>query len=415
MKIIWVVNNIFPQVAKYLDLPIPVVGGWMYGLAEKLSKTDLELTIITSNSRIEMDEQINGIRFVLLKTKLPKSVYDSGLEKKWKKIVGQIKPSLIHIHGTEYALGLPLLHSCPNEKYVVSIQGLISVYTRYYDGGMSLGDILGNLTIRDIVRFDNILQAKKKFFKKGTWEKKYLMAAKNVIGRTTWDYQHTGQLYPKRNYFFCNESLRAPFYDSKKWDINNKKEYTIFLSQGGYPLKGLHQVLKAVSLLRNQFDNITIRIAGNNIIDKKFWRLSGYGMYIQKLIKTFGLEKNVIFLGPLVANEMIKEYSQCHVFICPSSIENSPNSLGEAQLLGVPCIASYVGGVPDMISHGEDGLLYRFEEIEMLAQYLREIFTNNTLAQKLSQKAILSAAERHDPAHNAINTINIYKKIIGTS
>jgi glycosyltransferase involved in cell wall biosynthesis len=38
--------------------------------------------------------------------------------------------------------------------------------------------------------------------------------------------------------------------------------------------------------------------------------------------------------------KMITEYRNAHIFICPSSIENSPNSLGEAQLIGVPVIAA---------------------------------------------------------------------------
>ena len=54
--------------------------------------------------------------------------------------------------------------------------------------------------------------------------------------------------------------------------------------------------------------------------------------------------------------------------------------MGEAQLLGVPVIASYVGGVPDMVTHGETGLLYRFEEVEMLAEGIRNLFMNMALA-----------------------------------
>lgn len=47
---------------------------------------------------------------------------------------------------------------------------------------------------------------------------------------------------------------------------------------------------------------------------------------------------------------MIEQYLKAHIFVCPSSVENSPNSLGEAQLLGVPCIGSIAGGIPSMLS-----------------------------------------------------------------
>src|SRR5690606_18797557 len=111
------------------------------------------------------------------------------------------------------------------------------------------------------------------------------------------------------------------------------------------------------------------------------------------------------------AEEMVKEYLNCHVFICPSSIENSPNSLGEAQLLGVPCIASYVGGVPDMVEQEKTGLLYRFEEVEMLAQSIKRIFTDDSLAQKLSENGMVAASKRHDRHANMNQLLKIYRGI----
>jgi glycosyltransferase involved in cell wall biosynthesis len=108
---------------------------------------------------------------------------------------------------------------------------------------------------------------------------------------------------------------------------------------------------------------------------------------------------------------MCKRYLASHVFVCPSSIENSPNSVGEAQLLGVPCVAAYVGGIPDMISDNETGLLYRFEEIEMLAMSVIKIFDDEILAQKLSKQSSLIANIRHDKIINSNNLYSIYKSI----
>ena len=90
---------------------------------------------------------------------------------------------------------------------------------------------------------------------------------------------------------------------------------------------------------------------------------------------------------------MCKRYLQSHVFVCPSFIENSPNSVGEAQLLGIPCIASFVGGVSDMVVDGETGLLYRFEEVEMLAAAVCRIFTDDKFAKRLSVDLIGASRE----------------------
>ena len=100
------------------------------------------------------------------------------------------------------------------------------------------------------------------------------------------------------------------------------------------------------------------------------------------------------------------------MFICPSSIENSPNSLGEAQLTGVPCIASYAGGIPDFAAGGT-ALLYRFEETEMLAAHVCSVFRDPELAEKLSAAGADAAAKRHD--RNAIceEMMRIYREIAG--
>lgn len=95
-----------------------------------------------------------------------------------------------------------------------------------------------------------------------------------------------------------------------------------------------------------------IRLGEGNITKKKSIidkiKPTGYGKYLGALIRKHGLEKD-FFLGSLFEEKMIIEYQMANVFICPSSIGNSPNSLEEAQLIGVPVKSSYVGDTLDMI------------------------------------------------------------------
>ena len=303
----------------------------------------------------------------------------------------------------------------PKEKFVISIQGLVSVYARYFLGGISVAEIKTNKTLRDYLKGD-LLKGQKQFESKGKLENLYLTQTKNVIGRTSWDFAHTKILNPQVNYHFCNETLRGVFYTASKWNIQNKKNHQIFLSQAATPIKGLHQVIKAVSLLKKEFPNIKIRVGGHDILKStgsfsEKLKITDFGKYIKKLLHKYELQNNIQFLGLLSEEQMIEEYKQAHIFICPSSIENSPNSLGEAQILGVPVISSYVGGTKDMVVHKETGFLYRFEEVEMMAIYIKEIFNNDQLAQKLSHNGIVAATERHSLKQNINNLHEIYKTI----
>jgi glycosyltransferase involved in cell wall biosynthesis len=98
-----------------------------------------------------------------------------------------------------------------------------------------------------------------------------------------------------------------------------------------------------------------------------------------------------------------------NVFVSPSSIENSPNSICEAQMLGVPIVASFVGGVPDFIPTKNFGLTYRFEDVEMLAQKICECFETSKIFD--STLMVETARKRHNKAENLRVLIDIYKTI----
>ncbi|WP_298480617.1 glycosyltransferase family 4 protein [uncultured Maribacter sp.] len=419
MKILWVTNQILPDIAEYIGLEKSNSGGWMYGLASNLKQNkDIELHIASAHHiQNYLHKKINDVDYHLLPSKIDKVKYDNSLEKKWKKAISIIKPDIIHIHGTEYAHGLALINACPNLNFVVSVQGLISLCEKYYQGGISSWKLFKKITFRDIVRWDTVFLAKKKFYKRGIYEKQYLQKVSHVMGRTDWDRDNIMAINPNINYHFCNEILRDSFYNSDKWDIEKKEDYTIFLSQCYYPLKGLHQVLKALYLVKKKIPaKIKLQVAGDNIIKldtiEAKLKLSGYGNYIVSLIKKYNLKDNIEFLGVLDEKQMISQYLKSHIFICPSSIENSSNSLGEAQILGVPSIASYVGGNPNMIEHGVNGFLYRFEETNMLSEKIIKLFSDNELSEKISKNSIITAEKRHHKKDNVEQNINIYKKII---
>src|ERR1035437_1809348 len=249
MKILWITNTIFPAPCKVLGINAPVVGGWMHGLAMQIATVQgNELAVATTYDGLEFKSfLIDGVIYYLLPAKSIRS-YQKNLEPLWEKVCFEFNPDIIHIHGTEYTHGLACMRANPLSNYIVSIQGMVSIISRYYFAGITIWEILKHLTFRDFVRSDTLFQAKRDFKRRSKFEKEYLERTNNVIGRTSWDYAHVKAINPKVNYHFCNESLRGMFYKAEKWDINNKSTHTIFLSHAYYPIKGLHQVLKAVAL-----------------------------------------------------------------------------------------------------------------------------------------------------------------------
>ena len=413
MKILWISNGLFPDVCHELGISVTYTGGWQFSSAKALVNTitEIRLAIAAPYNGHELKTIIlNRITYFLIPWSKSDKRNEFKIEFHWKVIQLQFQPDVVHIHGTEYLFLSTYLQTIGFENVVVSIQGLVSVYARYYLGGIDKKVLRKNITLRDCIKRDTIFSQQCDFVQRGRIEKQMIQSVKHIIGRTSWDKAHTWAMNPSINYYFCNETLRNEFYQHK-WELCKCEKHSIFLSQAYYPIKGLQQLIQALPIILRQFPNTKVYVAGDNFVTNRGWRLSGFGKYIRSLMKINGLTDKIIFMGKLAEKEMCERYLASHVFACPSSIENSPNSLGEAQMLGVPCIASYVGGIPDMIEDNENGLLYRFDEVEMLADSIFRIFSNDQFAEKLSLNGREVANARHNKNINSNRLFSIYKSI----
>ncbi|MCI8402381.1 MAG: glycosyltransferase [Lachnospiraceae bacterium] len=344
--------------------------------------------------------------------------YDSAVEEQMKEIIRRFDPDILHVFGTEFAHSLAAVRAFARPlATVINIQGLVSIYARHFMGDVP-GWVQRGFTLRDLLRWDNLSIQQKKFVKRGEFEKEALRLSGNVIGRTDWDRACSKQMNPDIRYFFLNETLRDSFYMGK-WEIESCDPHRIFvsLSQASFPIKGLHYVLEAVRMLAEEFHDIHLYVAGNDITRgfsatfQDRLKLSIYGKYIIKTIEEYGLRSRVTFLGFCNEQQMKEQYVSCRVFVSPSTIENESNSVSEAKILGVPVVASFVGGVTGRISHGEDGFLYQHDAPYMLAYYVRKLFMEDELAGMLSENARQNAQRLHDREKNRQRALEIYEQI----
>lgn len=416
MRVLWITNLLFPEASSIINgsKDLKSSGGWMLGAADGLLKDDsVELFVATVSPLVKVLTRIKGkrIQYYLIPYGKGNLVENSEYNPFWQQIKAEVEPDIIHIHGTEYTHGYAYVQACGSKNVVVSIQGLKSACSFYYSYGISNSDILFNLTLKDIIR-GTIWKQKRRFKKSGEVEGKLLRSVHHVIGRTSWDHAQVWAVNSNASYYTCNETLRKEFYDGSIWSYDLCQKNEIFLSQASYPLKGLHQVIKALPIIREHCPEVKLRIAGPDIIQNRGVRdcisRSGYARYLSRLIKHLHLEDSIKFLGNLNADEMKREYLRCNLFICPSSLENSPNSLGEAQILGTPCIASFVGGVPDMMQNSNEGL-YRFEDIEMLAYKVCQMLKSQDSP---NLQLIDVAKNRHNPEINSKQLKSIYNIIL---
>ncbi|MBQ9438289.1 MAG: glycosyltransferase [Lachnospiraceae bacterium] len=386
-----------------LEGAAPVICGWTAQLAKLLSALpDISLTVCYPQeiSRTPLKTRTGSIRHIgFYEPADPLLSYPQWMEEGFRKILKEENPDFLHIWGTEYVHALALFNAFGDpSRVLVSIQGLISVYAQHYMADLP-APLQKKYTLRDFYHHDNLLAQQEKYRIRGEFEKELLAKAEHVAGRTFWDKHYTEKLSPKARYHYCSEILREEFYDEAVWDFSRCKGNSIFCSQFYYPIKGFHKLLEALPLILKKYPGATVRVSGGGIIFpgdiKGKLKQTAYIKYLESLIQKYGLKDKIEFLGNLGPAEMKAEYLKAHVFVLPSAIENSPNSLGEAMILGTPAVSAEVGGVKDMLPMDEQ--LYPFENAALLAEKVCRIFDMGEGGITISEKEKELASRSHAP------------------
>ena len=439
-----------PVVAEHLGLDATNKEGWLSGLSsvilERKSNNEIELAVAFPVGK-EQDgyEEIISVGgsplycYGFYEDTLHPEEFDTGLEARLLRITESFQPDVIHCYGTEYPHTLAMCKAYPRkDRILISIQGLVSVYANTYFADLDEKTI-NSATFRDLLKRDTLLMQKEKYVARGHMEVLAVKLAGNVTGRTAWDKHYTEKWHPGVKYYHMNETLRSNFYDkSELWNPDCCEKHGIFLSQGNYPIKGLHYMLLALPGILAKYPDTKVYVAGDSIVNYKTLKdklkISAYGRYLRRIIKEHKLEEHVVFLGRLNAQQMKMQYLKSGLFVCPSTIENSPNSLGEAMILGVPCVSADVGGIPSIFRDGEDGILYRgyrsvkntFDNIcneineadeslesnvKALQTAILKMWSDETQMKRYCENARTHARATHDQEANYRKMMEIYAKI----
>ena len=409
MNILWTTNVIMPEVAKRLGIGSKHPVSWIEAMSQRLAKrNDVNLAIVSRApiSKIE-DSDLDGIKYILLPSDCNKVDY-------WDEVFSKFKPDVIHVYGTESDQSYQLLKNHSEMPIIVSLQGILTEYQRHYYAGVDFHEMLRFTTLRDLLKKQGFFAGKRDFIRRSNKERELLRMAKNVEGRSTWDRVSAQNINPALRYFYCPRMIRSPFY-AGGWEIKNVERHTIFVHQGNYPIKGLHYVIPALAKLKKQYSDVKLYISGQDLYKPtaKYTDILpyGYSKYLQYLIEKYKVRENLVFTGQLNAEQLAAYLKRMNVVVLPSSIENAPNSIVESQLVGVPVVATFVGGNMEMVHHEEDGYLYCYNEPNMLAEYISRIFEDERLAKEFSEKARSKVLDKHNPEKLVHTLLDIYSKI----
>lgn len=317
----------------------------------------------------------------------------------FKRVIEDFKPDVIEVFGSELYMGLGALAS-GNIPTILHIQGLLSlsiyIYLppgiskwKYINSGKGLKGKFGNFTYLAY------------WYRSCHREKAILKAVPHVLGRTDWDRQALAVLNPKAEYHYGGEILRDIFYEDKKRTI---PLHPVIMSTISFPTyKGYDVILKVANILKNEIHlDFEWKVFGN--VDPRM---------MESLTGLKHEDVNVRLCGVATAEQLRDTMQSSTLYFHPSYVENSPNSVAEAQMLSLPVVATNVGGTSSMVAHGETGFLFPATDPYIAAYHIMRLATDKELNVRMGEAAKTVATARHDKQKIVSSLIETYRNMMG--
>lgn len=382
MNVLWLAAAPHPSVSGH---PVP----WITTLGANLTQQEgLNITVVSYNVHLAQDEELmrDGVRYIFLKVPADKWDLLTGYRRRIRRVSDYLQSmdtsrfDLLHIHGTEQQY--PAMAAQVKLPKLASAQGFVTEYYHYLP--------------------------KRLEYRHASWavasyyEKRYFPTVRHYIGRTHWDKAIIKRLNPQAVIHHNWELMRPTFYQPIAPPTANPSDAILYVG-GVIDLKGIREALQALDLIRQQ---LPLRLI-----------VTGYGNkdMLLALIRSLGLtnvpDEAVEHRGMLTGEQLWTAYADAFCLLHPSYIDNSPNSVCEAQLAGLPVVASNVGGVSSLIEQDQTGLLTSLDPADIARQVSR-LYNSLTLRQTVAEQARAISLERFDARHITEQTRKIYESVV---
>ena len=239
------------------------------------------------------------------------------------------------------------------------------LHSHYWLSGL-VGDLLSELwDIPLVITFHTLSKTKlralakgKEHFSRSDAEHALMISSERIMVLSQGEVQDIEQLYGA----FAEKTRVVPpgvdlrtFYPGDKNDardqLNIPRLSKVILFVGRIdPIKGIDVLVKAFTML-NSSDDIRLYIVGGNYEENDYYK------DIEILVRETDLMEKVVFTGSVPQSSLRDYYNAADVFVLPSHYESLGFVAIEAMACGTPVVASRVGGIPSIVSHGVTGSL----------------------------------------------------------
>ncbi len=369
-------------------------GNHLRNLSEALQNLGCEVHILMPGKETSVKEK-NGIILHLLKSHSKLIGRDILFSLSCSKLVNQIcdEYGIDVVHGeSASSFGYALLNG-RKRPYVVTIHstafGEISSYSTVPFSNITFGIARDVLVVQPIWHFLTKIECK-------------------FADRVVADSESIAE--EARRYYRLKVNKVIPIYcgvkltDTNERSVENQNARNILFVGRLVWRKGAWYLIDAIPRVLTEFKDTKIKIAGSG--EQK--------LFLEERTKKIGIDKSIQFLGSVSAEDLQHLYSEADIYVQPSLYEPLGIAVLEAMSMGKPIIASRVGGIPEMVTSGKEGLLVEPGNSFQLGEAIIHLISDSSLRRRYGRNARRKVETEFTWQKIAQQTLNLYEDLCST-
>ena len=205
-----------------------------------------------------------------------------------------------------------------------------------------------------------------------------------------------GKICDSKKVLVLNNSVVMPAYQ----EVAYLNQNVLFLGCLG-KRKGTYDLIEAMPKVINACPDVHFYFGGDGEVEKCYLKCSEKG-----------ITDHVTFLGWVKGKEKIDMLKKCSIFVLPSYHEGMPMSVLEAMSYGLATISTAVGGIPQIIKDGKDGILIKPGNREQLSNKLIVLLQKPSLKEQLGKAGRDKIAEKFSSDHAVSDLVKVYQNVL---
>ena len=316
-------------------------------------------------------------------------------------IVNKVNPDIVQIFGIES----PFIRLFGKIKIpiVIHLQGFLGPCLYKFYPYFAMRELLIAAKFSSILKADTAIQKKIRWNRTMKFERDIYPLFQYFLGRTDWDKLVAKAIAPNARYYYCQEILRSDFY-KHQWVPFTDVNFNLFTIIRDEPVKNVNIIFETIKILETYHSTFKFN-----------WRIAGVSkndISVRIMIQRGHKSKHLTLLGKLPSSNLIIEMNHANAFVYPSGMDNSPNALQEAMLVGMPIIATHAGGISSLIENRRTGILVPEGDPYSLAGGILELKDSYEEAILMGKSARELTLIRNAPETVIESLISAYKNIL---